>query len=162
VSPILSNVYLDRLDTYVERELLPVYTRGHERQKNRAYVALMTKAYKRRKKGKLDEARALTKAAQQLPTVDPHDPASRRWHDVRYAEDWLIGCVGPNEEAEAIKGRLRAFLRDTRTLELSQEKTLLTHATTGAAPFLGSEIVTHQDDEKRDHAGHRTLNGPIG
>jgi group II intron reverse transcriptase/maturase len=83
VSPILSHVYLDKLDTYVERELLPAYTRGHERQKNRTYCALMTKAYQRRKKGQLDEAVALTKEAQHLPTVDPHDPAYRRLHYVR-------------------------------------------------------------------------------
>jgi group II intron reverse transcriptase/maturase len=162
VSPILSNVYLDKLDKYVERELLPAYTRGHERQKNRTYFALMTKAYKRRKKGKLDEAVALTKEAQHLPTVDPHDPAYRRLHDVRYADDWLMGFVGTKAEAEVIKGRLRAFLRETLTLELSQEKTLITHATTGAARFLGYEIVTQQNDEKRDHSGHRTLNGHIG
>jgi len=51
VSPVLSNLYLDKLDKYVEQELLPTYTRGDERRKNRAYFALMTKAYKRRKKG---------------------------------------------------------------------------------------------------------------
>jgi hypothetical protein len=43
----------------------------------------MTKAYQRRKKGQLDEAVALTKEAQHLPTVDPHDPAYRRLHYVR-------------------------------------------------------------------------------
>jgi hypothetical protein len=46
----------------------------------------MTKAYKRRKQGKLEEAAALTKEAQRLPTVDPHDPAYRRLHYVRYAD----------------------------------------------------------------------------
>jgi group II intron reverse transcriptase/maturase len=162
VSPILSNLYLDKLDKYVEHELLPAYTRGDERRKNRAYFALMTKAYKRRKKGKPDEARALTKEAQQLPTADPYDPAYRRLHYVRYADDWLLGFAGPKEEAEEIKGRLDTFLRETLKLELSQDKTLITHAHTGAARFLGYEIVTHQDDAKRDRYGHRTLNGHIG
>src|SRR5437867_12629544 len=74
---------------------------------------------------------------------------------------WLLGFVGPKEEAEAIKARLKAFLHETLKLELSQEKTLLTHATTGAARFLGDEIVTHQNDAKRDHSGHRTLNSNI-
>jgi retron-type reverse transcriptase len=86
VSPVLSNLYLDKLDKYVEEELLPAYTRGDERRKNRTYFALMTKAYKRRKKGKPDEARALTNEAQRLPTADPYDPAYRRLHYVRYAD----------------------------------------------------------------------------
>jgi len=162
VSPILSNLYLDKLDKYIEDELIPAYTRGQGRQKNRRYFALMTQAYKRRKQGRPDEAYALTKEAQHLPTVDPYDPAYRRLHYARYADDWLLGLVGPKEEAETIKERLSTFLRETLKLELSQEKTLITHATTGAARFLGYEIVTHYNDEKRDHLGHRTLNGHIG
>ena len=46
-------------------------------------------------------------------------------------------------EAEEIKNRLAAFLRDELKLELSQEKTLITHARTQAAPFLGYEITIH-------------------
>ena len=162
VSPILSHRYLDKRDKDVERELLPAYTRGQERQKNRRYFALMTPAYNRRKQGRLAEAFALIKEAPQLPPVAPYDPAYRRLHDVRSADDWLLGFVGPQEEAAAITERLRAFLRDPLKLELSQEKTLITHATTGAARFLGSEIGTHPNDEKRDHLGHRTLNGHLG
>lgn len=162
VSPVLSNIYLDKLDTYVEQELLPAYTRGDERQKNHVYFALTTRAYKLRKKGRRTEALALTKEAQKLPTIDPHDPAYRRLHYVRYADDWLIGLAGPREEAEEIRSRLSTFLRDHLKLELSQDKTLITHGNTAAARFLGYEIVTHQNDEKRDHLGHRTLNAHIG
>ena len=162
VSPLLRNLYWDKLDTYVDGARIPAYTRGQERQKNRRYFALMTPADKRRKQGRLDEADALTNEAHQLPTVDPHDPAYRRLPYIRYAADWLLGFVGPKEEAETLKARLKAFLHETLKLELSQEKTLLTHATTGAARFLGYEIVTHHNDAKRDHAGHRTLNGPSG
>ena len=146
----------------LERELLPAYTRGQERPKNPAYFALMTKADKRRKQGKRQEAAACTKEAQRLPTVDPYDPAYRRLHYIRYADDGLLGFVGPKEEAAEITGCRRAVLRETLKLALSQEKTLITHATTGAARFLGSELVTQQVDEKRDQAGHRTLNGHIG
>jgi hypothetical protein len=86
----------------------------------------------------------------------------RPWGKFPRSTHRLLGFVGPKEEAEEIKGCLSAFLRETLKLELSQEKTLITHATTGAARFLGYEIVTHQADEKRDQAGHRTLNGHIG
>lgn len=97
----------------------------------------MTQAYKRRKQGRLDEARALTKEAQHLPTVAPSDPAYRRLHYVRDAADWLLGFVGPKEEAATIKERLKTCLRETLKLALSQAKTLITHATTGAARCLG-------------------------
>ena len=32
VSPVLSNIYLDKLDQFVERELIPQYTRGNSRR----------------------------------------------------------------------------------------------------------------------------------
>jgi hypothetical protein len=52
----------------------------------------------------------------------------------------MLGLDGPKEEAEAIKARLKDFLRDDLKLELSQEKTLITHATTEKAKFLGYEV----------------------
>ena len=37
VSPILSNIYLHKLDEFVERELIPQYTRGNRRKANPEY-----------------------------------------------------------------------------------------------------------------------------
>jgi group II intron reverse transcriptase/maturase len=37
VSPILSNIYLNRFDRYVEQELLPAWTRGRQRHHNPTY-----------------------------------------------------------------------------------------------------------------------------
>lgn len=162
VSPILSNIYLDKLDKYVETILIPQYTRGKQRRQNGPYFALMKKASKRRKKGERKEARELTKQAQQLPTVDPNDPNYRRLYYIRYADDTLFGFAGSKKEVEEIKQRLSDFLRDTLKLELSQEKTLITHARTEAARFLGYEIVTQHNDKKRDRSQHRNLNGHIG
>jgi hypothetical protein len=47
-----------------------------------------------------------------------------------------LAYVGPKEEAEAIKQRLRTFLREELKLELSEEKTLITHTRDSAAKFL--------------------------
>jgi group II intron reverse transcriptase/maturase len=162
VSPTLSNIYLDKLDKYVEEVLIPRYTRGKHRRQNGAYFALMKKAYLKRKKGERQEARKLTKQAQQLPTVDPYDPDYRRLFYIRYADDTLFGFAGPKEETEEIKRLLSDFLRETLKLELSQDKTLITHASTEAARFLGYQIVTQQNDEKRDRSQHRSLNGHVG
>ena len=74
----------------------------------------------------------------------------------------LLGFSGPREEAEQIKLRLEGFLRDSIKLELSREKTLITHARTEAARFLGYEIVTLDADEKHDLHGQRCINGAPG
>ncbi len=74
----------------------------------------------------------------------------------------LLGYSGPREEAERIKLQLEGYLRDSLKLELSREKTLITHARTEAARFLGYEIVTLDADEKHDPRGHRCINGAPG
>ena len=82
---------------------------------------------------------------------------------MRYADDWLLGWSGPREEAKAIKDQLKAFLRETLKLTLSEEKTLITHARTASARFLGYEVVTQQADDKHCRAQHRRcINGALG
>ena len=75
-----------------------------------------------------------------IPRGDPGDPRYRRLIYIRYADDHLLGFTGPRAEAEQIKQRLAAFLRDDLKLELSEDKTLITHARTQAASSLGYRI----------------------
>jgi group II intron reverse transcriptase/maturase len=157
-SPILANIYLDRLDRFVEETLLPDFNRGDRRKPHPEYHTLRSRANYLRRTGRAEEGRVLRKQAQSLPSVDPHDPDYRRLRFIRYADDFLLGFTGPHAEAEEIKERLRTFLRETLKLELSEEKTLITHATTEAARFLGYEIVIHQCDMKHDRLGRRQLN----
>ena len=82
-----------------------------------------------------------------IPRGDLHDPRYRRLRYIRYADDHLLGFTGPKAEAEQIKQRLAEFLRDDLKLELNQDKTLITHARTQAASFLGYQItVQHSRD----------------
>ena len=97
-----------------------------------------------------------------LPSQVPDDPDYRRLRFCRYADDFLLGFVGPKEEAEEIKQRLRTFLQEELKLELSEAKTLITHARTETARFLNYEIHTLQENAHRDHRDRRTLNGTIG
>jgi hypothetical protein len=127
---------------------------------------LLVKASKERKKGNRVQAEQWRKQAQTLPSIDPKDPAYRRLRYVRYADDFLVGFVGPRKEAEEIKQELRAFLQRELKLELSEEKTLITHARTEAAKFLGYEVMVIQDDNKRPihekGIDRRSHNGTIG
>ena len=95
-----------------------------------------------------------------LPCGDPHDPGYRRLRYFRYADDHLLGFTGPKAEAEEIKTSWRAFLRDELALELSQDKTLITHARTRAARFLGYEIIVQHGDNKVT-SGPQSVNGTV-
>jgi group II intron reverse transcriptase/maturase len=162
VSPILANLVLDKLDQYVERILLPAYTRGHRRKTNPPYVALTKAATAARKQGDAETARRRNHEAQALPSRDPADPNFRRLRYVRYADDWLLGFTGPKAEAQDIKRQLARFLRDALRLALSDEKTLITHARAERAHFLGFELQTLHADDKHDRRGQRCINGAIG
>src|SRR5204863_9060880 len=140
----LSNILLDKLDKFVETVLLPQYTRGVKKQRNPEYKHLMGQAEKHHRKGEKQQAAMYRKQAQSLPSVDTHDPDFRRLRYCRYADDWLIGFIGPKSEAEAIKQHLEIFLREELHLELSKTKTLITHARSQAARFLGYEVTTLQ------------------
>jgi hypothetical protein len=72
-----------------------------------------------------------------------------------------LGCTGPKSEAEEIKQKLEAFLREELKLELSQAKTLITHARTEKARFLGYEIQVLHNDRKHTN-GRRSVNAQIG
>ncbi|MBI5028996.1 MAG: maturase [Chloroflexi bacterium] len=160
VSPILSNIYLDQLDQFVEKTLMPEYTRGEMREENPEFNRLYKKAWHLKKTGRYDEAHELEKQYQQMPSKVVDDPNYRRLRYIRYADDFLLGFAGPMTEAREIKEKLREFLRDHLKLELSEEKTLITHARTEAAKFLGYEIVTQQVDSKHT-SGKRSVNGVI-
>ncbi len=166
VSPILANILLDKLDKFVEEMLIPKFTKGNRKRANQEYHSLIVQASKERKQGNIVEAENLKKQAQRLPSIDPEDPKYRRLKYVRYADDFLLGFVGPRKEAEEIKQELRAFLQRELKLELSEEKTLITHARTEAAKFLGYEVMVIQDDSKRPihemKMDRRSHNGHIG
>ena len=146
ISPILSNIYLHKLDEFVETVLIPKYTRGKGRQRNPEYRQIEKQLAKFRKKGEYDQIRELVKRQKQTPTYLTDDPNYRRLRYVRYADDFILGFAGPKSEADQIKEELRKFLCDHLKLELSQEKTLITHAATGSARFLGYEINGKQND----------------
>jgi group II intron reverse transcriptase/maturase len=166
-SPVLSNVYLHKLDIFVEKVLIPEYTRGGLRSRNPGYRRTEHAIERARRRGDRAQVRALYRQLHSLPSQDPRDPGYRRLRYCRYADDALLGFAGPKAEAEEIKRRLGQFLRDELRLELSPEKTLITHARTRRARFLGYEISvasTTRTTRKRsasDRRNRRSLNGTV-
>ncbi|ASG19080.1 reverse transcriptase/maturase family protein [Salmonella enterica] len=160
-SPLLSNICLDKLDRFVEDVLLPKYNQGERRRNYPPYKALLNASSHAGDKGEYQRAKMLRLQAQHMPSRAPEDPDFRRLWYVRYADDFLLGFSGPRHEAEEIKWAIRQFLHETLKLEMSTEKTLITHIRTEAARFLGYEVVTLDAMTKQDHRGQSCINSAV-
>jgi group II intron reverse transcriptase/maturase len=164
VSPLLANIVLNEFDKYVEDELIPKHIKGKKRKGNPTYLRLVKTASKSRKKGNMKKANALKKHYMKLSSGEPNDPGYRRLWYCRYADDFLLGYIGAKAEAENVKQEIQQFLK-TMELDMSKEKTLITHAMTEKARFLNYEIGYNQADNatSKTKAGYtqRTANGKL-
>jgi group II intron reverse transcriptase/maturase len=167
IGPLLANLVLDELDQWVETELLPQHNRGTERRHNPEYRRLSYRMTKARREGNAQLYRQLERQRRRLSCRDSHDPHFRRLRYVRYCDDFLLGYAGTHQEAMEIKWRIQQFLGHCLKLELSDEKTLVTHATKQRARLLNYEIYiglnnTKLTNNKKSAAKvSRSLNGQV-
>lgn len=158
ISPILANIYLDKLDKYMQ-EYISTFNRGDKRKRNPEYKRVASRKDKRVKKLKTEEdvqkrellameVRELHHQMQQLPATLDMDENFRRMRYVRYADDFLIGVIGSMEDCARIKEDIKNYLNDVLKLELSDEKTLITNSRQ-SAKFLGYEITIRRSDKTR-------------
>ena len=85
-SPVLSNIYLDRFDRFVEQQLIPAYDRGRRRRVNPAYEHVENQIAKAKRHGDREALRGLRLERRSLPSRDPNDPGYRRLRYVRYCD----------------------------------------------------------------------------
>lgn len=163
VSPILANIYLDKLDKYV-KEYIRHFDMGTKRRPGKESNDLANE--RKRTVRKLKKVKdgtekaalvARLKAIEQeraaFPSGDEMDGSYRRLKYIRYADDFILGIIGSKEDALRIKEDIKSFLSESLALELSEEKTLITH-TGKSAKFLGYEItVTRNNHQRRDVQG---------
>ena len=163
VSPILANIYLDKLDKYV-KEYIRHFDMGTKRRPGKESNDLANE--RKRTVRKLKKVKdgtekaalvARLKAIEQeraaFPNGDEMDESYRRLKYIRYADDFILGVIGSKEDALRIKEDIKSFLSESLALELSEEKTLITH-TGKSAKFLGYEItVTRDNHQRRDVRG---------
>lgn len=165
ISPLLSNIYLNELDKFIEEKLIPKYTRGKKREKNIEYYRLANHRHKAKKVGDKEEAKAILKSMMKIPISDTHDPNFRRLKYIRYADDFLLGFIGPKEEAIKIKEEIANFLRNELKMELSMDKTLITNVSQEKARFLNYEItarvINHKQTKGKNGVKQRSINGCI-
>lgn len=163
VSPILANIYLDKLDKYV-KEYIRHFDMGTNRRPGKESNDLANERKRTvRKLKKIKDGTekaalvARLKAIEQeraaFPSGDEMDGSYRRLKYIRYADDFILGVIGSKEDALRIKEDIKSFLSESLALELSEEKTLITH-TGKSAKFLGYEItVTRNNHQRRDVQG---------
>ena len=161
ISPLLSNVYLNELDRFAEDTLIPMYTKGKRRKANPEYASLDAQIKAAQRREDLMEVKRLKRERRKLMAGAPCDPEYRRLRYIRYADDFLLGFVGPRKEAEEIRQRLSDFLEQQLKLTLSVEKTLITHATDEKARFLGYEVKATRCETLLSDNGGRNTNGNI-
>ena len=161
ISPLLANIYLNEFDQWIENTLIPQYTKGKRQKSNPVYNRMNAEISKARKNGDMQTAHKLEVERRNIPSVDPYDENYRRCRYVRYADDFLIGFTGSKADAEEIKAVMHNFLENELHLELSQEKTLITNASSQAAKFLGYEIKAQKANDYIDPKGRRGANGAI-
>lgn len=131
ISPILANIYLDKLDKFV-KELAREFNQGERCRPNPEYTRLR---YQRDRNP--DRAQVILKKMHKVPYGDPFDPKFRRLAYVRYADDWVIGVRGSLAEAKTILNRVSEFLKTELNLEVNMEKSKITHVGRAKALFLG-------------------------
>lgn len=151
ISPILSNIYLHELDTFVTR-LSRQFTKGKRRKINPEYKQVTRQMIHTRKEtdlsGKTPELvarlKTLDRIQKTLPSKDQHDPDYKRLRYCRYADDFLIGVIGTLDEAKEIEAVIKTFLEKELRLTVSEDKTGI-HTGKKGVEFLSYGIVVNRD-----------------
>ena len=145
-SPILSNIYLHELDTFVT-QLEKEFTMGKRRRLAPEYRRIQRRVKCLRERidheGKIPalmaELRKMENTLRSLPSRDPHDEGYKRLRYCRYADDWCVGVIGTREDAIEIMDKIKAFIESNLKLQVSDEKTGIKAAKEGME-FLSYKI----------------------
>jgi len=165
ISPILANIYLDKLDKYM-KEYATKFDMGESRKQTSESAKIGTKKIRlvnklkitndeNERKQLISQIRQLEQERVMIPYGKEMDSSYKRLKYVRYADDFLVGIIGSMEDCKRIKEDIKTFLHDTLQLELSEEKTLITHSE-NAAKFLSYDVnVKKSNLTKRDNKSGR-------
>jgi RNA-directed DNA polymerase len=155
VSPILANIFLHELDTYMHT-VKAQFDAGKRRKVNKAYLRYSNRLRKLRKRGDTyktqgnteglhrmqQEVRHVEQVRKHLPSGDPFDTSYKRLYYCRYADDFVIGIIGSYADAEAIREQVKRFIHETLNLTIAEEKSHIHHSKDGAT-FLGYHMRTY-------------------
>lgn len=170
ISPILSNIYLHELDKFALK-LSEDFSKPPSRNHTKEYTNIQNKVKSLRKKtGKSTnpkEKELLLKELKEARALQLKTPCKvqddKKLKYIRYADDFIIAVNGSKEDCINIKNKLSKFIATTLKMELSEEKTLITHSN-GYARFLGYDIrVRRNNNHVKPVNGYtrRTFNNKV-
>lgn len=183
VSPILANIYLDKLDSFITgyKKQFDIGT-PKNRKRDSGYMKASGRYLKMKKSyedkwstattvEKAQMGQNLRKARNEIFTHPYYAQCNSSYkclHYCRYADDFIISVIGSRQDAEQIKADIKAFLMGTLKLEMSEEKTKITHSS-DFARFLGYDICVSRSNAikynekgvaKREYSGRIMLYVP--
>ena len=161
ISPILANIYLNELDRHVMKikKEFDVATKARYTPEYTKLVGLRKRLHNKIKNSNgiereklIEEYKSATAQMLKLPAKQCDD---KKIKYVRYADDFLIAVNGNRQNCEKIKQELTEFISTTLKMELSQEKTLITHSNTPAR-FLGYTVRVRRDQQIKPKGKFKT------
>jgi len=165
ISPLLSNIYLNELDKFAEKTAKDFYkprdrvrTPEYAKVAHRKYYAtkLLKTATGQKKSELLKKVKVLKSELRKVPCTSKTDKVIKY---IRYADDFIIGVKGDRADCERIKQQFSEFISGKLKMELSEEKTLITHSN-NYARFLGYDVRVRRDQTAKPSGDKliRTLN----
>lgn len=152
ISPLLSNIYLHELDKYVMTTLKPEFDQPAKQLRTHKYNITHHRLDRQRKlvnettgatrKKYIKEYKDIRKEFLRTPSKSQTD---KKLVYQRFADDFIIGINGNREDCLRIKGSLSGFISSALKMELSLEKTLITHSSQRAR-FLGYDIQVRRNN----------------
>jgi len=168
ISPLLANIYLHELDKFVMKLNADTYMPS-EKECTTEYKNLRSKMWRLQTRIKNSEGEERLKMLDefkhiraQLLKTPAKSQTDKKITYIRYADDFLLGVNGSREDCVEIKRKLTEFIRETLRMELSDEKTLITHSN-NYARFLGYDVRVRRDGKIKRGGGvtKRTLNNSV-
>ena len=174
VSPILSNIYLHELDSFMDKLKKEIEV-GSRRPVNPEY-AVVTNGIRRlrkrlRSRGSdpktIQKLRELQERQKSIPSAIENTDEYIRLRYCRYADDFICGIAGSFRSASEIKDRITEFLAEELRLQVSPEKTGIKRLSKGAE-FLSYRICSPKGSGRvlkikvaGSYSNKRTLTGKI-
>ena len=165
LSPLLSNLYLHPLDMFMESkaqeirksqvkvkgQINAISRRNPEYRKIEWQIANLRTKLKRPTIRTLDERKIIkseiVRLGRELRTIPSVLREQNQIHYVRYADNFVVGVTGTHKYAQTIKQELRDFFKDNLKLELSEDKTKITHLSSSSAKFLGYDVIVNSSTQ---------------
>nr|YP_010448260.1 hypothetical protein NRL16_pgp029 [Symbiochloris sp. SG-2018]UTQ75741.1 hypothetical protein [Symbiochloris sp. SG-2018] len=155
ISPILCNIYLDKLDKFINLRISQNQILKNKKHNNPKVASLKTKITRIKKQlNKIENAiqkpaallqrHKLLKELKitQLKLLKIPLTIRNKIHIyyVRYADDWIIGINGPKTLAKRLESEMHEFLANELQFTLSEEKTQINEIRKTPTLFLGYEL----------------------